>query len=185
MINKNTCKRKILLDEKGFTLIEIIASLVILGILGTMVVITSIKVVEGFLFVRINCETAQKGHLALNRLTKEFTNIISVDTANTDATSITFTSRSYVNGAVGTYTVSWGGVAGNPLLLDNDPGVAVSFDDLVDNVNGFAMAYLDTFNGTETTTWSAAREIIKVTLTLDAANGVISTFTTHVVPRNL
>lgn len=161
------------LNEKGFTLIEIIVSLVILGILGTLTILGAVRVVESFVFTRMNAETAQKGHIAMNRLTKEFTNIVSVNSA--DSTSIDFTSRSYLDGT--TQTGRSVSLVGTILVLDGNV--------LTDDVSGFSMEYLATFDGAESSTWSGSRRIIIFTLSLVGANNIVSTFTSRVAPRNL
>lgn len=167
--------KKKFLNKKGFTLIEIIASLVILGILGSLGILGAVRVIEGFLFIRINAETAQKGQIAMNRLTKEFTNIMSVNTGTTTATSINFTSRSYLDGTIQTgRSVS---LVSTTLVLDGNV--------LTDDVSGFSMAYLDTFDGAESSTWSGSRRIIRITLSLVGANNTVSTFTSRVASRNL
>ncbi len=163
--------RKKFLNEKGFTLIEIIASLVILVIVGALVIISTIKIVQGFVFTKMNAETSQKAHIALNRLTKEFTNITSVSSGS--PTSINFNSRSYIDGTPITQSVSWIG-SGNPLLLN--------IDTLVDNVSSFVLTYYDDSGGAVTPTESKE---IGITLTLVGANDTESAFTTSVVPRNL
>ncbi len=159
--------RKKFLNEKGFTLIELIASLVILVIVGALVIISTVKIVQGFVFTKMNAETSQKGHIALNRLTKEFTNIMSVTSGNSK--EINFTSRNYITGhpIEPPYTpqsVSWTS-SGNPLLLNTT--------ELVDNVSDFSLTY------------GAEFKVIEIKLSLFGANDNVSVFTTRVVPRNL
>ena len=154
--------RRKFLNEKGFTLIEIIASLVILVIVGALVIISTVKIVQGFVFTKMNAETSQKAHIALNRLTKEFTNITSVTSG--DSKSIFFDSRSYIDGTPVTQSVSWVG-SDNPLLLNTYT--------LVDNVSDFSLTYFDEY------------KVIEITLSLFGANDNVSVFTTRVVPRNL
>ncbi len=163
--------RKKFLNEKGFTLIEIIASLVILVIVGALVIISTVKIVQGFVFTKMNAETSQKGHIALNRLTKEFTNIISVDPAKTNATSIEFDTFLH-NGTLVTHSVSWAG-SGQPLYLNYITPLPITNNILVDNVSNFALTYYDEY------------KVIEITLSLVGANGNVSVFTTRVAPRNL
>ena len=174
--------RKKFLNEKGFTLIELIASLVILVIVGALVIISTIKIVQGFVFTKMNAETSQKGHIALNRLTKEFTNIISVSSGSKKEINFTRTSSS-INGNDVTQKFSWGGISGNPLVLNIDNN---DFD-LVNNVNDFSLTYYDDHvNKTNGTSWDEdTSKEIEITLSLDGANGNVSTFTARVVPRNL
>lgn len=62
-------------NRKGFTLIELIATLVLLGILAAVAGIGSIFLAEGYVFTKTNTETVQKAQLAVLRLTKEFTTL--------------------------------------------------------------------------------------------------------------
>ena len=164
--------KKKFLNVKGFTLIEFIASLVILVIVGALVIISTIRITQAFVFTKKNAETSQKGHIALNRLTKEFTNIISVTSGN--PTSINFNSSSYIDGTPVTQSVSWTS-SGNPLLLNTT-------DTLVDNVSNFELTYYDYSGGGVA---PAESKVIGITLSLFGANNTVSTFTTRVVPRNM
>ncbi len=146
------------MNENGFTLIEIIASLVILGVLGgTISVIILGRVVDGFYLTKTNVETAQKGQIALNRLTKEFTNITTIKDA--DSTSIKY--DSYVDGTLEADRIV--SLVGAKLLIDGDT--------LVDNVSSFQLTYYG--------------EVIEFTLSLVGANNAVSVFTSRVFPRNL
>ena len=170
--------RKKFLNEKGFTLIEMIASLVILVIMGALVIIITTKIVEGFIFTKMNAATSQKGQIALGRLTKEFTNIISVSSGG--ASSITFDSRNYITGGTQTSSV-W--ESGNTILIGSGSG-----DILVDNVSSFVLTYYDDYvtQTLPTPSWSPdTSKEIEITLSLVGANDVESVFTTRVVPRNL
>ena len=154
--------RKKFLNEKGFTLIEIIASLVILVIVGALVIISTIKITQGFVFTKMNAETSQKAHIALNRLTKEFTNIIKINEP-TPPEIINFTS-SNINELQQLQFVDHSvSLVGTQLLLDGNT--------LANNVSDFTL----TLDG----------NVIEFTLKLTGANDNVSIFTTSVVPRNL
>jgi prepilin-type N-terminal cleavage/methylation domain-containing protein len=176
--------RKKFLNEKGFTLIEIIASLVILVVVGALVIITTIKITQGFIFTKMNAETSQKGHIALGRLTKEFTNIISVNSSVPVPASINFDSRNYITGALQTgRSVSF---VGSTIELNGHI--------LVDNVSDFVLTYYDDYGSSGLPSWPpswnnpatihTAKEI-EIELKLSGANNTVSIFTTRVVPRNL
>ncbi len=161
-------------SENGFTLIEIIVSLVILGILGsTMSVLIVGRVVDAFYLTKTNVETAQKGQIALNRLTKEFTNITKVNSSG--AASINFNSRSYVDGTLQT---------NRNVSLNNDK-LLIDGDTLVDNVSSFVLRYYDDFSSSGSESWSpTTSKVIEFTLSLDGANNTVTVFTSRVVPRN-
>jgi len=68
--------------EQGFTLIEIIATLVIIGIIAAVAGMGFMKSVESFLFARENVETAQKAGVALNRISMELINCNGITSAS-------------------------------------------------------------------------------------------------------
>jgi len=86
-------------NNGGFTLIEVIASLVILGII---VAITGLGLVEGirsYLFTRMTADTVQQAQFALARMRLEFVNMETPSAGNID--SITFRSDNTRRSAVG------------------------------------------------------------------------------------
>ncbi len=86
-------------NDGGFTLIEVIASLVILGII---VAITGLGLVEGirsYLFTRMTADTVQQAQFALTRMRLEFVNMEAPSAGNID--SISFRSDNTRRSAVG------------------------------------------------------------------------------------
>jgi prepilin-type N-terminal cleavage/methylation domain-containing protein len=160
------------LNQKGFTLIEIIVSLVLVGIIAAFSAMGVSSIVEGFLITKANAETTQKGQLAIARLVREFVCITSVDPAASGPTSITFTS--YRQDVAGVHVVSW---TADILTIDGDI--------LTDNVAGFDLGYLDSYGGAKQGTWVSSRRMIQITLSLKGANNAVSVFTDRVMPRNL
>ncbi len=157
-------------EQKGFTLIEIIVVLVLTGILAVMAGLMVAPSIKGYLLVRDNAATAQKGQLAMTRLVKELKGIRSVDSASAQA--ITFSS--YKNEISGNHAIA---LSGTTVTLDGDI--------LVDRVDDFSLAYYDTYNGAPYTGWTDSRRIIQITLKLQGADNIVSTFTTRIVPRNI
>ena len=168
----NRVKVRWISGEKGFTLIEVIVSLVLAGIVGAIAVMGTVSVVKGYVFTKVNSATSQKGQAAMVRIVKELNVVNSVTSGN--ANRITF--NSYRNGALVTHTISWAGTINNPLLLDGDV--------LMDRVSNFVMAYYDTYNSQAQSNWSSSRRLIEVTLSIQGADNVSSDFTARVVPRN-
>jgi prepilin-type N-terminal cleavage/methylation domain-containing protein len=167
------------MNNKGFTLIEIIAALVLGGILLAVAGMGVAKISQNLVFTQKNAATTLKAQVALTRLEKELDLITVVSTASM-ATSLTYTSlKSDATGTpvAGSHMLSY---AGGNILLDGDI--------LVDGCTRFSMAYWDTYNGTSSSTWSAATsKIIEVGFSLAGPDSVSSsgTFTMRVTPRML
>lgn len=161
--------------EEGFTLVEIIMVLILLGFIGAMAGLGFIQITKGMIFSRANAETAGKAQLAIMRITREFT--VLKDVSSGTGSSISFTSI-HDGGVDKTYTLS---LAGTDLTMND----GTDNDILVDNVSNFTLTYYDTFNGNPSSTWGATKKIIGVSLTLTGADGVAATFSTRIAPRNL
>jgi prepilin-type N-terminal cleavage/methylation domain-containing protein len=82
-------------NRHGFTLIELIASLVLLGIIAVFGGMFVVQGMEGYLFSKKNSEKALKAQIALDRIALELRNLNGTDTGSFDFTendSVTFTS---------------------------------------------------------------------------------------------
>ncbi len=161
--------------NKGFTLIEMIAVLILVGILAATAGLGMVQAVQGMIFAKMNAATIQKGQIAMTKLVKEFNNISAVTAAT--STSINFTS--YKDGVSDSHTVAR---SGNTLTFDGDP--------ITDQVSGFSLNYYNNFNDTtpfiyDPATWGSARRIIEITLQLTGAGNAVSEFKERVTPRNL
>lgn len=77
--------------QSGFTLIETIVVLVMVGIMAAVAGMGLIQITQGYIFSRLNAATAQKGQIAMARITKELGTITSVTAAT--ANSITYLSN--------------------------------------------------------------------------------------------
>jgi prepilin-type N-terminal cleavage/methylation domain-containing protein len=165
-------------NEKGFTLIEVIVTLVLVGITAVMAGMWIVSVANGYVFAKMNASTVQKAQLAMTRLTKEFSAIQSV-TASSGA-GITF---NRTDSALGTVPVVVSMSGGNALQLNvNNTGN----NTLTDSVSSFALTYCDNANSASCpSTWSSTSKIINITLTLTGANNTTSAFTQRITPRNL
>ena len=154
----------------GFTLIELIVSLTLLGVLTAFAGMGVVSIVEAFWLTKTNAETTQKGQLAMSRLAKEFTHIRFV--ASGSATAITYTS--YRQGLPGVHTVS---LSGDRLTLDGDV--------LTDRVAQFELGYLDSYGSAKQSAWSPTTRIVELALHLRGANSATVVFRDRVRPRNL
>ena len=82
------CMKRI--GQKGFTLIEIIASLVLVGIMATTAGIGIVTFVKAQSFTMINAALTQKAQLALSRITWEFMEFTDVLSVSPDGTFISY-----------------------------------------------------------------------------------------------
>lgn len=130
------------LQEGGFTLIEMVASLAIAGILAAIAGIGLVQFTEGFALTRRGAETTQKAQLAMSRMIKEFNQIIDVSAG--DSRSIRFESfhADEILDQTRSFSIAWSGAAGDALLLTcrDCPGGSVAAI-LVDNVVSFGLSY--------------------------------------------
>lgn len=120
-----------------FTLVEMIAALVLIG-LGAAVAATAFaSLSHGFVRAQSSVELGQKAQLAVTRMTKEFT-FVKHDASGpiiavTGNRSVTYTSRR----DDAAHTLAWSGVTGAPLTLDGATlaGGVASFQVTYDTVN--------------------------------------------------
>ena len=165
-------------NDRGFTLIEIIMTLLMVGITAALAGLWIVTVANGYIFNKMNMNTTQKAQLAMTRLMKEF-NAISAITASSTST-ITYTRSDISSGTVNGTVVYSGGL------------LKINGDTLTDSVSAFILAYCDDVpdvvsydSSACTATWSPTSRTIKITLTLNGAENAQHTFTQRVAPRNL
>jgi len=173
--------------EKGFTLIEVIVTLVLVGITAALAGMWIVSVANGYIFAQTNAKTAQNGQLAMTRLVKELTAMKSVTTAG--STSIAF-KKATSGSASEDVTISLNGT-----LLQITDGSGTNT--LTDSVSAFSVTYCTNPTGTAycggelaanscSADWSSTTSrTIRIDLTLTGANNTNSTFTQCVTPRNL
>jgi len=129
--------------QGGFTLIEMIASLAIVGILAAIAGIGLVQIAEGFLLSQAGADSAQKAQLAMARMGKEFNYI--TDVSGGSSHSITFDSyhADEATDTIRSFSISWNGSAGDPLLLTclDCSGGSVT-EPLVDDVVAFDLTYI-------------------------------------------
>ena len=167
-INKRVMRKRVL-NKKGLTLIEIIISLLLVGIVAAVVGMSSVHMVKSFLFSEKNVDTLLKGQIAIARMQKELNNLKKVSASPVN--SITFSS--YRDDATRTISLS-----GNDLLLVTNGDA----DKLTDQVSSFSLAYYDNFSSSAGTTFLATTKIIEITLQLTGADNVTSEFKARITP---
>lgn len=165
-------------DEKGFTLIEVIVTLVLVAITAAMAGMWIVSVANGYIFAKVNAKTAQNAQLAMTRLVKEFTSMIEVDEPNTNDSKISYIRTN--SPAFGLVSVKvWQDGAELKLQVNNGDQ-----NTLTDSVSAFSLAYCDTDNVC-VNTWGPTSRIIEIKLTLTGGNNTPVTFVRRVAPRNL
>ncbi len=132
----------------GFTLLEIIMSMVIFTIIGVLAGRGLVEIANGYAMARKNAAVAQQGQMTTARLKKEFTAIKSITCGGPKIITYTLQrSDSAPGGEVS--TIYWEG-GSNPLLLKtaSDCSVCTSAcaggDKLAEHVSDFALSYCTT-----------------------------------------
>jgi len=159
-------------NPSGFTLIELIFSITILGILVVIGTIGLANVIDGYRFAADNAELSQKAEATLMRMAAEFPFVIASGIQNSsNATRIDY--RADFGAGNENHTIIH---SGSQVQLDNR-----ILTDLVDG-GGFQVLYLAA-DGT-TQVQPGLSRIIQVALTLRGNNNVAKTFTTRLALRN-
>ena len=160
--------------EKGFSLVEIIAAIVILGLLAVFITTGTVRIIEGYFFSRDNSDTAMRGQIAITRISKELRSIEKVNFGVKRSMSYSYKRNGKT---VSGRTLFWSGITSAPLMLDQNI--------LVDNVTDFEITYHQGYNDQGNNIWSENKKIIGITLKLKGASDHISLFSTRILSRNL
>jgi len=152
--------------ESGFTLLEIIVSLMLVGIITAMAGMAILMAAKGFMFTRENAHMAQKAQLAMARMERELLELLDVGT--TSSTSIEYTSTSGTR-KMGLHNGKIKIAEGSTLLSNGDV--------LIDQVSGYTLTYSPT---------TISPTTIQVDLSLRRTESGVGdiTFSTTVHPRN-
>ncbi len=155
--------------EAGFTLIEVVVTLVLVGIMAAVAGMGIVQGVQGYVFARENACTTQKAQLAMSRMSRELLELTHVTTA-----------------------------AGNQIVYDRDSlshtitfasgTITIDGNVLVDDVSSLSLSY---WKSDRTTAWVQGTHpiedlsTIQIDLVLSRADSGIGTipFTTTVNPR--
>lgn len=150
--------------QKGFTLIEIIATLVLMGILAGIVGIGLTTGVRGYMLASENSAISQKAQLAMTRLGREIQECFDCSGA-TGNIPLPFAYQNHLSDADPARNNQSLILEGGELRINNNP--------LIDQVSSFTMD-------------READGRITLTLTLHHVQGQTTrTFTTSILPRNL
>ena len=160
------------INRNGFTLIEIIAVLIILGIAAVMATAPLTNMVSGFILAKDASEMEQKSLLALSRIQKEL-NLLSAVDPSSDSTNLHFYPTADTTRSTSTqpYSIHIDSNVTPPVVKFSDGSAEYA---LIDNVNSLTFTYYDINGNQITTNLDTAR---KITTTL-SLSGVVQTFTT-------
>ena len=176
-------------NENGFTLIEIIISLVIVGLMVSIVGILMVTGVQEYVFSKENVAVSQKTSIALKRLERELRGLTAIDAVNSDDTCIRYKLE-----MISPYYRAIG-ISGSAIELktlpDADCDCAVNGDTLINQVSNFTLAYENssvspsTVSSTPPAALSDLSEI-QVIFTLDLLHSgdMQKTFELRINPRN-
>ena len=154
------------LNNKGFTLIEIISVLILAGFLTLLAGKGISLFINGFLFARDNAAIAAKAEIAMMRFTKELQEIfVTIDSGTSTAIGYSDDGESHTIAACNTASI----------CLDNDV--------LVDQVNSLTIEYFDDYNGSAGAFNTTSTQLIKISLELLAADSIPVSFEKNIAIR--
>lgn len=174
--------RRVIGSQAGFTLIEIIVSLMLVGILAAVGGMAIVQVVQGYSTTRENSTTTQQSQLAMSRITREIIEMINIP-SNATATALP------INNISGNRTI---GLDSGAVKIAFGADTLANGDILIDNVSAFTLTYYsrDPLSGAVVTasTWPSTNDIttlttIDINLQINRQGGVL-TFANRVAPRN-
>ena len=168
--------------QAGFTLVEVIVAMVIIGILSALMSAGIANIIKGYIFTRGNADTALKGQIALTRISKELRTLDGVTSGS--RTSITY-SYYLRKTRVRSRTLSWDGISGSPLLLGDNIFGSKEHNILVDKVQEFILTYHTDFKDPGDTTWNSGDTLISATIRIQGPSGVNTDLSIRIAPRNL
>ena len=119
--------------QKGFSLIEVIAVLVLVGIMAAVAGMGIVKGVQGYLFAKSNAALSEKANMAIARINREL-----LECYNCTGTSGTSVQYPVIN-PLGerSFMLEDGNIKISGISADGTP----TKDTLIDNVNSFSMTY--------------------------------------------
>ena len=166
--------------NKGFTLIEIIVSLLIVSVMAAVAGLGIVQMTNAFVFAKDSAALTQTNQLAMTRLRMSLQNLISISAAGADTITI---GRRGPDGRLIDETFQ---LSGNTLQVkSSDYDGYSNFYTLADNVSAFALSYADG----DRNAWSLADRLsdlsrIGISMSLSASEGTGMTFVDEILPSN-
>jgi len=168
-----TCHRR---AQRGMTMLEIIAVLVIMGIIAAAGALGFTTAVQSAVENRQGIEMAQKAEIAIQRIVLELENLQLnddlVEVTASSATSLSFHVAYNVNDTADRQIT----LSGTDLLLDGDT--------LLEDVAAFSFTYHTDYNDAGASTYTnGVTRVIAVSLTVTGPNNVQKNFAVRVTPK--
>ncbi len=179
--------------EHGFTLVELIAVLIILGLVAAAGSMGFTQAIQGYVFSTDNSAVAQQAQMALNRITIELTHLdynpvaghVDHDSTLAVGYEVTASSRTSI-----TYNANYGesrGQATNQTIALVGQQLQINNQVLCDQVTAFSFDYFAAPNEASPSAAAAfnplGTRMVGVNLTITGMNGVPLTFNIRVVPK--
>jgi prepilin-type N-terminal cleavage/methylation domain-containing protein len=177
--------------EAGFTLVEMIAVLVLTGIIAAILGLSIAQGVKSYVFVKENVSISQQAQLALSRIDKELTVMTDIHETDSGSPCIRYKMQTQEQGSAHFRTIGMnGGNLEMAVSEDSDTGCpsgGTPGDILINHVDSFSFQYED-HNGDITANPPAGFNnlyAIHVNLSLDRVSpDGEETFTLIINPRN-
>ncbi len=159
-------------DQKGFSLVEVVATLTIVGVISAIAGLGMVQMVNGFVFSRENTEAVQTAQMVLLRLSKELRSADEITSGS--STELEWTGHNPVQ-AFRVYR------NGTSLMLETGGSARILAEGVIDQADSFRLSYLESFDHTgPDTSYTAETEMIEIELVLAGAGDVPMEFSYHV-----